>query len=315
MNTHTTNLPAIETHTFPNSHIISCLNLNLAQIAASGQCFRMLPVPEKPGIWSLISGTHYLEISETPDGFFFDCPDEALPFWKQYFDLGTDYGSFIASIRADDAYLAAAADAGSGIRILRQDLWEMMITFLISQQKTIPKIREAVETLAKKYGAKRTAALSDGSIRTYYSFPSPEELASASLDDLLALKLGYRAKYIHRLIQDVLAGTVSLESLAALPPDEAMTALTSLYGIGPKVANCVCLFGLHHIDAFPVDTWIEQILTKEYLPKQPIRYRRLPKSRLYTTIIQDFFGSYKGYAGVMQQYIFYYERSIRNGKF
>ena len=75
MNTHTTNLPAIETHTFPNSHIISCLNLNLAQIAASGQCFRMLPVPEKPGIWSLISGTHYLEISGTPDGFFFDCPD------------------------------------------------------------------------------------------------------------------------------------------------------------------------------------------------------------------------------------------------
>ena len=96
MNTHTTNLPAIEKHNFPNSHIISCLNLNLAQIAASGQCFRMLPVPEKPGIWSLISGTHYLEISETPDGFFFDCPDEALPFWKQYFDLGTDYGSFIA---------------------------------------------------------------------------------------------------------------------------------------------------------------------------------------------------------------------------
>ena len=199
MNTHTTNLPAIEKHTFPNSHIISCLNLNLAQIAASGQCFRMLPVPEKPGIWSLISGTHYLEISGTPDGFFFDCPDEALPFWKQYFDLGTDYGSFIASIRADDVYLAAAADAGSGIRILRQDLWEMMITFLISQQKTIPKIREAVEALAKKYGAKRTAALSDGSIRTYYSFPSPEELASASLDDLLTLKLGYRAKYIRIL--------------------------------------------------------------------------------------------------------------------
>ena len=186
MNTHTTNLPAIETHNFPNSHIISCLNLNLAQIAASGQCFRMLPVPEKPGIWSLISGTHYLEISGTPDGFFFDCPDEALPFWKQYFDLGTDYGSFIASIRADDAYLAAAADAGSGIRILRQDLWEMMITFLISQQKTIPKIREAVEALAKKYGAKRTAALSAGSIRSYYSFPSPEELASAGLDVLLA---------------------------------------------------------------------------------------------------------------------------------
>jgi len=253
MNTHTTNLPAIETHTFPNSHIISCLNLNLAQIAASGQCFRMLPVPEKPGIWSLISGTHYLEISGTPDGFFFDCPDEALPFWKQYFDLGTDYGSFIASIRADDAYLAAAADAGSGIRILRQDLWEMIITFIISQQKTIPAIRALVEALSERYGTRykipsecnfrtHTAilpnvqfsdisagqhasatfqkqlstsaapAITDPSSGYYYAFPSPEELNRASLDDLLALKLGYRAKYIHRLIQDVLAGTASLES-------------------------------------------------------------------------------------------------------
>ena len=304
MNTHTTNLPAIEKHNFPNSHIISCLNLNLAQIAASGQCFRMLPVPEKPGIWSLISGTHYLEISGTPDGFFFDCPDEALPFWKQYFDLGTDYGSFIASIRADDAYLAAAADAGSGIRILRQDLWEMMITFLISQQKTIPCIRRLVEDISRRWGQK----IGDGDEKNFavYSFPTPKELARASLEELLDLKLGYRAKYIHRLIQDVLAGTVSLESLAALPPDEAMTALTSLYGIGPKVANCVCLFGLHHIEAFPVDTWIEKILLREYFSAK--KYRRTPKNRLYDTILADHFGKYGGYAGVLQQYIFYYER-------
>ncbi len=297
-----------------DSHIINCPNLNLAQIAASGQCFRMLSVPENPGVWSLISGPYYLEICETPDGFFFDCPNEALSFWKHYFDLETDYAAFIASIRSDDVYLAAAAKAGSGIRILRQDLWEMMITFLISQQKTIPKIREAVESLAKKYGAKRTVSLSDGSVRTYNSFPTPEELSSATLDDLLSLKLGYRAKYIHRLIQDTLSGQVSLSSLMDMTPGEAMTALTSLYGIGPKVANCICLFGLHHIDSFPVDTWIEQILTKEYLPKNPARYSKLPKSRLYGTIIQDFFGCYKGYAGVMQQYIFYYERSVLNGR-
>ena len=293
MNTHTTNLPAIEKHNFPNSHIISCLNLNLAQIAASGQCFRMLPVPEKPGIWSLISGTHYLEISGTPDGFFFDCPDEALPFWKQYFDLGTDYGSFIASIRADDAYLAAAADAGSGIRILRQDLWEMMITFLISQQKTIPKIREAVETLAKKYGAKRTAALSDGSIRTYYSFPSPEELASASLDDLLALKLGYRAKYICAAARQVAVGEVDLEAIRHMDYARAKAELLRLTGVGIKVAECICLFALHHIDAFPVDTHIRQMLDAHYPKGFPLK-------------------RYKGFAGVMQQYAFYYELSLKD---
>lgn len=296
MNTHTTNLPAIEKHNFPNSHIISCLNLNLAQIAASGQCFRMLPVPEKPGIWSLISGTHYLEISGTPDGFFFDCPDEALPFWKQYFDLGTDYGSFIASIRADDAYLAAAADAGSGIRILRQDLWEMMITFLISQQKTIPKIREAVEALAKiRCEENRRPVRRFHPHLLFFSLARRTGICQPGRPINLKTRL---PRQIHPPPhQDVLAGTVSLESLAALPPDEAMTALTSLYGIGPKVANCVCLFGLHHIDAFPVDTWIEQILTKEYLPKHPIRYRRLPKSRLYTTIIQDFFEAIKDTQG------------------
>ena len=292
MNTHTTNLPAIEKHNFPNSHIISCLNLNLAQIAASGQCFRMLPVPEKPGIWSLISGTHYLEISGTPDGFFFDCPDEALPFWKQYFDLGTDYGSFIASIRADDAYLAAAADAGSGIRILRQDLWEMMITFLISQQKTIPKIREAVEALAKKYGAKRTAALSDGSIRTYYSFPSPEELASASLDDLLTLKLGYRAKYICAAARQVASGEVDLEAIRHMDYARAKAELLRLTGVGIKVAECICLFALHHIDAFPVDTHIRQMLDTHYPKGFPLK-------------------RYKGFAGVMQQYAFYYELSLK----
>lgn len=295
-------------------HIIRCQNMDLAQIAASGQCFRMTQVPDKPGTWSVISKAHYLEIYETPDGFFFDCPDETLSFWKHYFDFETDYASFIASIRADDTYLADAAKAGSGIRILCQDLWEMMITFLISQQKTIPKIREAVEALAKKYGAERTITLSDGSLSTYHSFPTPDDLASVSLDDLQSLKLGYRAKYIHRLIQDVLSGKVSLTSLMAMAPDEAMTALTGIYGIGPKVANCICLFGLHHIDSFPVDTWIQQILTKVYLPKDPSRYKALPKNRLYSTIIQDFFGNYDGYAGVMQQYIFYYERSIINKK-
>ena len=309
MNTHTTNLPAIETHTFPNSHIISCLNLNLAQIAASGQCFRMLPVPEKPGIWSLISGTHYLEISGTPDGFFFDCPDEALPFWKQYFDLGTDYGSFIASIRADDAYLAAAADAGSGIRILRQDLWEMMITFLISQQKTIPKIREAIEALAKKYGAKRTAALSDGSIRTYYSFPSPEELASASLDDLLTLKLGYRAKYIKRTCEDICSGKLDLDRLRGMNYADSMEVLLSCYGIGVKVANCICLFGLHHIGAFPVDTWIKKILLREYAPKSHCT-GHVPETRLCEALIAENFSKYPGFAGVLQQYIFFYEREF-----
>ena len=135
---------------------------------------------------------------------------------------------------------------------------------------------------------------------------SPKELARASLEELLDLKLGYRAKYIHRLSQDAAAGVLDPKKLETMEYGQAMEYLTGFYGIGKKVANCVCLFGLHHIEAFPVDTWIEKILLREYFSAK--KYRRTPKNRLYDTILADHFGRYGGYAGVLQQYIFYYER-------
>ena len=128
------------------------------------------------------------------------------------------------------------------------------------------------------------------------------------MDDLLALKLGYRAKYIHRLCQDALEGSLNLDLLSSQNYKEAIDYLTGFYGIGKKVANCVCLFGLHHIDAFPVDTWIQKILMEHYFDEK--KYRRIPKSQLFDRIIEDSFGCYPGYAGVMQQYIFNYERNV-----
>ena len=178
----------------------------------------------------------------------------------------------------------------------------MIITFVISQQKTIPAIRALVEALCSRYGTK---------IDQFYAFPTPEQLCQASLEDLLALKLGYRAKYIYRLCRDAVAGRLDLAHLSKLDYTAAMEYLTGFYGIGKKVANCVCLFGLHHIDAFPVDTWIEKILNEHYYDAE--KYKDLPKARLYDQMITDSFGCYKGYAGVMQQYIFnflIYLRSI-----
>ena len=239
--------------------------MDLRQIADSGQSFRMAKLQDRR--FSVISGEHYLEIVQGPGedhaaerSFTFCCDEEELHFWEHYFDLEHDYGVYINSVRKRDSYLSQAARAGSGIRILNQDPWEMIITFVISQQKTIPKIRE-----------------------------------------------GYRAKYIFRLCQDAVEGRLDLELLQRLSYGEAMTYLGSFYGIGTKVANCICLFGLHHIEAFPVDTWIEQILMAEYYRKRKKKYDSLPKSKLYQEMIADHFGMYKGYAGVMQQYIFYYE--------
>lgn len=297
---------------------ISCFNLQ--QIAQSGQCFRMSPIPidklpEQAALgYRIISGGRLLSVFQNGFHVTFQCPKEALGDWLAYFDWDLDYENVIGSIDQKDAYLLAAAEAGQGIRILRQDPWEMIITFLISQQKTIPKIRELVEALCRAYGSPITAegmSASGDTAAAYYAFPTPEQLSRASLDDLLALKLGYRAKYIHRVCQDAVNGRLDLEELKEMDYKDAMEYLTGFYGIGKKVANCVCLFGLHHIDAFPVDTWIEKILMEHYC--QVKKYRRTPKALLFDKIIEDSFGQYGGYAGIMQQYIFYYER-LKNGR-
>lgn len=291
-------------------HTIDCLDLK--QIADSGQCFRMLPIP---GGYAVVSRGRLLRVFQEGSRVRFACPEKDLDAWLDYFDCSTDYAAIIASVDPDDAYLTAAAAAGRGIRILRQDPWEMIITFVISQQKTIPCIRRLVEDLSRRWGRMiadegAPALRAAGEPSAVYAFPTPAELAQASLEELLDLKLGYRAKYIHRLAGDAAAGTLDLEKLTAMEYGEAMDYLTGFYGIGKKVANCVCLFGLHHIEAFPVDTWIEKILLREYFSAK--KYRQIPKNRLYDTILADHFGKYGGYAGVLQQYIFYYERLNQN---
>lgn len=301
---------------------IPCLDLN--QIARSGQCFRMNPLPAGscPGDadsgYSIISLGRLLYIWQNKSRITFDCPESDLSYWLAYFDADRDYEAVIRSISQEDAYLSQAALAGGGIRILRQDPWEMIITFVISQQKTIPKIKELVEALSTKYGSSIHVNHSGSSARTpagcpdqVSAFPTPEQLSAASLEDLCSLKLGYRAKYIHRICQDAVTGALDIKKLARLDYREAMEYLTGFYGIGKKVANCVCLFGLHHVGAFPVDTWIEKILREQYYDSHT--YDSVPKTRLWEKIVDDAFGRYEGCAGIMQQYIFFYER-LRSGK-
>ena len=325
-------------------YTISCLDLN--QIAESGQCFRMNPLdrdrlPQEADYgYRIISRGKLLDIWQKGQELTFDCAGEDLDFWLDYFDIAADYQDMINSVAPGNTYLAEAAQAGKGIRILKQDPWEMIITFVISQQKTIPKIRQLVEALCTSYGAPVSSSLNNGAMVNHdpinaapgggihgkgpeafaaktntgqrlFSFPSPKELSRASLDELKELKLGYRAKYIYQLCQDAVSGALDLALLDTMDYGTALGYLTGFYGIGKKVANCVCLFGLHHIGAFPVDTWIEKILMAQYYDKR--KYRRTPKTCLCDTIVKDVFGQYGGCAGVMQQYIFYYER-LRNSK-
>ncbi len=258
-------------------------NFDLAQICRSGQCFRMKEKEE--GFYSVIAGRRYLELEQQEEDFVFYCDEEEFfDFWEDYFDLRGDYASYISGIAPDDAYLKRAAEFGSGIRILRQDLWEMIVSFLISQQNNIVRIRRCIENICERYGEK----LAGPNGERYYAFPLPEALAGLAEDALIECNLGYRSKYVVRAAKAVAEGTCDLEALGRMSRKKAREELLKLYGVGEKVADCVCLFGLHQLDAFPVDTHISQALQAHYK-------RGFPKRR------------YLGFRGVLQQYIFYYE--------
>ena len=268
---------------------IPCFDLE--QTAGSGQVFRMIPAPGRTNTWQVISQGHVCFIRQENDIFFLECGPDLENFWKNYFDLNTDYEKMIASITPDDHYLKAASKAGQGIRILRQDTWEMIITFLISQQNNISRIRSCIERLCVRYGEKLKAGDTE-----YYSFPTPQQLSGATEEELRRLGMGYRARYIVETTRSILEGEVSLEKLYQMKYyRRARKELMKLSGVGEKVADCICLFALHHMDAFPIDTHIRQVLNEHYR-------RGFPNRR------------YHGMRGIMQQYIFYYELIGERGK-
>lgn len=258
-------------------------NFDLSQICRSGQCFRMNEIDKD--IYAVIAGNRYLEIRQNGNTCCFYCEEsEFEDFWKGYFDLENDYAGYIARINPNDSYLGTAADFGSGIRILKQDLWEMIVSFLISQQNNIVRIRRCIQNICECYGEK----CENGRGEIYYAFPRPEALARLEEDDLKACNLGYRSKYVVRTAKSVVSGEVDLDAISRMSYRKAKEELLKLFGVGEKVADCICLFALHHLQAFPVDTHINQALEKHYK-------RGFPNRR------------YKGIQGVMQQYIFYYE--------
>lgn len=282
-------------------------NFSIRQICESGQCFRLELLEDtisegkeqkisrytggctgKETIrerYALTALGRYLVIEQAGNVVSFGCSEEEFEqLWKNYFDLEEDYAKIIASIDKEDSYLLKAASYGSGIRILHQDLWEMIVSFIISQQNNLKRIRKCIDLLCRKYGEEKCTK--SGMI--FYTFPGPEALSDALPEDLYACNLGYRSKYIQKTAQAVRNGEVNLEAVLQMDYKAAMEELCRLYGIGVKVANCICLFALHKTEAFPVDTHINKVLKEQYPKGFP-------------------FEKYKGYAGTIQQYIFYYD--------
>ncbi|MGI6696891.1 MAG: DNA-3-methyladenine glycosylase family protein [Christensenellales bacterium] len=266
---------------------LSVPGLDLARLADSGQCFRLLPMDKNR--WGLIAHGRQLIITDTgQDNFDFSCSQlEFERIWKIYFDLDRDYDAIIAMASPNDGYLYQAAQHSKGLRILRQEPFETLISFIISQRKTVGAIRHCVRLLCESYGKQIG--------EDAYAFPKPGELAKASLEGLSACGLGYRAKYVQRASRMVLEGNPDLEALHQLPDEEMLAALVRLPGVGVKVASCVMLFAYHRMDAFPVDVWIDRVLRREFPEGFP--FERFP-----------------GVAGIFQQYLFCYAREQARGK-
>ena len=260
------------------------------RIADSGQCFRWSKTGNDS--YRILAGKRCLNLTALKDGmkegrYSLDCGEaEFAGFWRDYFDLQEDYQGIRERIDpARDPFLHEAMEHEKGIRILRQDPWEMLVTFIISQNRNIPAICRSVELLAERGGERMRDAMG----QEYYAFPEPEAVAALSEADLLSCKLGYRARYVHAAAEAVLCGEIDLYALKNADEAAALSALTALTGVGPKVANCVSLFGLHHTDAFPIDVWMKRILSEQYPDGYP--YER-----------------YSPYNGVYQQYMFAWYR-------
>lgn len=248
----------------------------MAQIADSGQCFRVTNI--SPADWEIIVCNKVLKIHQEDDSIFaIECTrEEYEKIWFDYFDMNRDYGLLKKKIiSTNDLYLISAVDYGYGIRILKQNLWEMIVTFLISQQNNIPRIKKIIANLCTPFKIK---------------FPTPYDLEKYTEKDFLSFGLGYRSVYLQNIVKSVIKGDLDLNKLKMMETAQAVKFLQSFHGIGVKVANCIALYGLHRVESFPIDIWIKNIIKKRYNNSFDI-------------------SKFEGYAGIVQQYMYFYERN------
>lgn len=272
-----------------------------------GQCFRFDPVLNSLHQVEFAGCAHGRYISVAQDGdtiYIYNATFEDYEtIWKEFLGLDRDYGEINRDILSlsDNPALADAVERSNGIRILKQDEWEAICSFIISQNNNIPRIKKLVAAVSAACGEEIDISLMEGHIADahreqkghFYSFPTPESLLSLGISGLAELKTGFRAKYIYDAAEKMSRGEIDLDYLAYANTDECIKHLCSVKGIGPKVASCALLFGFAKLDAFPIDVWIKKVMAK-YFDK-------------------DFDPALLGsFAGIAQQYLFYYERYLQS---
>ena len=248
-------------------------DFNLDETLDCGQAFRWVRTDERT--YSGYYVDRYLEITDIGNNTFIlknTSEDDFLNIWADYFDLQTDY-DYLKKKFSQDKILSQACSFAGGIRLLRQDTWETLCSFIISQNNNIPRIKGIITRLCEKYNG----------------FPTADMLACETVESLGFLRSGFRAKYILDAANKVADGVVDLDQLKHAELGQARNSLMSIKGVGPKVADCVLLFGMYRTEAFPVDVWIKRVM-KCFFPDG------MPECAY-------------GYEGIAQQYLFHYARN------
>ena len=296
--------------------LIPCVRLDgidrfdVSKVFDCGQCFRFDRVHSSKHENEFSGCAHGKYISVAQDGntlyIYNSTAKDFAEIWEKYLALDRDYAEIDADILSlsDNPTLKEAISTSSGIRILKQDSWEAICSFIISQNNNIPRIKKIIASLAQKCGERvdtvgmedHIADLHRENEGCFYSFPAPERVLSLGVDGLFALKTGFRAKYIYDAAEKMANGEIDLSLLEnGDSTADCVNCLCSVKGIGPKVASCALLFGFARLDAFPIDVWIKKVTAKYFdegfSPEDLGRF-----------------------AGVAQQYLFYYERYLVNEK-
>lgn len=275
-------------------------DFDLEQTLECGQCFHFVKLGDEE--YGLTAYGKLLHIKQTGDELIFynTSGEDFEKIWRKYFDLDRDYSSIKDKLLEKDDKLKDAIERMDGVRILNQDFFETLISFIISQNKQIPHIKKIVSDISEKYG--KYAGNINGV--DFYTFPSVSELKKATVEDLLELKTGFRAPYIADAVDKVNDNIIKEDCLRELNVDDCCEELCRIKGVGNKVANCVMLFSLGKREAFPVDVWIKRIMENLYFDSQDT------SKDVIAELAKEKFGDLGGYA---QQYLFYYGKTIKLG--
>lgn len=273
-------------------------SFELEDIFECGQCFRWNK--QQDGSYTGVFNKNVLNVKKEATKITFSglCKEDIANTCIEYFDLNRDYTKIKEELSKIDEHLKKSIQYGKGIRILKQDLWEMIISFIISANNNIPRIKKIIENLSKTYGDEIV-----WNNQKYYTFPTIKQLSKASVEDLRKLGLGFRDKRIYETTKMFLEGQIKLEELEKEEDiDKLREKLLTLPGVGPKVADCIMLFGMQKYEVFPIDVWIRRVMNDLYIKNED--ETKVSKSEIEQLARKK----YGNLAGIAQQYLFFAAR-------